>query len=199
MLSQDECRLLFFERIKGLPQGELLGIQDAFWLAERAHRGQFRDGGEPYITHPVAVALLLIDRGYRQKNTIIKALCHDIVEDTDAPTNLVIKVCGYENWVSLNTLSKNEPIFDSHTGRLIGRRKKSVAEYRDDMVVTLEENRLVKLADRTQNMSMMDCWPKERRVAYAQETREWILPIADITDTWFAERLRELVNKELAS
>lgn len=199
MTPEEKCRTVFFERIKGLLlQGELLNIQDAYWLAERAHHGQFREGGEPYITHPIAVALLLVDRGYHQKSILIKALCHDVVEDTDAPTDLVIKICGYEKWVSLNTLSNNEPVFESHTGRLIGRRRKSDAEYRGEIAITLEENRLIKLADRTHNLSTMDYWEKARRIAYAEETRDWILPIADITNAWFAEQLRKMVNKELA-
>lgn len=199
MMSEDECRTLFFERIKGLllPAGELLDIQDVYWFVERAHRGKFRDGGEPYITHPAAVALILVDRGYHHKNILIKALCHDVVEDTDAPANLIIKVCGYENWVSLNVLSKNEPIFEAHTGRLLGRREKSNTEYRGEMAIAFHEDRLVKLADRKHNMSTMDCWDKARRVAYAEDTREWILPIADATHSWFAKQLREAIQKEL--
>ena len=197
MTPEEDCRKSFFEKIRDLPAGDLLDIRDAYGFIELAHRRQFRDGGEPYIPHCAAVASLLFDRGYRDKDIIIVALGHDVVEDTDSPTSAVIAYCGHDNWKAIDLLSKNQPIFSPFTGQLLGRRNKSKREYFGELACGPKKVRLVKPADRVHNMRTMDIWPKERRVAYAQETQEWILPIADATDAWFAEQLRELVKKEL--
>jgi len=140
---------------------------------------------------------MLIDRGYRTKNPIIKGLLHDVVEDTNTPPHIIVRVCGHEIWTSLLVLAKYVPVFDPVTGQILGRYRKTDPEYFGELARAEAEDRLVKLADRLQNMGTMDPWDKERRIKYATETKEWILPIADATDSWFAERLHGAVKKEL--
>ncbi len=196
-MAPAENRLKFFERLATLPAGDLIEIQDAYWLAKNAHRLQERDEGQRYFEHPRAVALLLIERGYLDKSIITKALLHDVVEDTNTPTNVIVRVCGYETWKSLITLSKSVPVFDPVTGQLMGRYKKPLEVYFDELARAIIEDRLVKLADRLHNMSTMSVWTADRCAAYAEETQKWILPIAYATDEWFADRLREEVRKYL--
>ena len=199
MASAEMNRMKFFERIASLSVGDLLEIQDAYWLAKNAHRPQApRDTGERVFEHPRSVAWILIERDYLWKSILVKGFCHDIVEDTNTPTNIIVRICGYETWKSLVTLSKSVPVFNPVTGQLMGRYRKPLEVYFAELKQAVVEDRLVKLADRLHNMSTMDAWTKEHRMAYATETKEWLLPIADATDSWFAERLREMVAKELA-
>lgn len=190
-------RKKFFDHLAGLSAGDLLEIQGAYWLAKNAHRPDApRDSGERYFEHPRAVAMTLIKRNYRNKTAIIKALLHDVIEDTNTPPHIIVCICGREIWASLLILSKYVPVFDPVTGQIIGRYVKTPEEYYSELAKASEENRRVKLADRLHNMSTMDSWEKERRIKYATETKRWILPIANALDPWFAERLSEAIEKE---
>ena len=72
----------FFEQIKANPQYDSAKIEKAYLLAHDAHKNQFRRSGEPYIMHPVAVAKILFELGM-DNESIIGALLHDVVEDTE--------------------------------------------------------------------------------------------------------------------
>jgi (p)ppGpp synthase/HD superfamily hydrolase len=198
MVPAELNRMKFFERIANLPAGDLLEIQGAYWLAKNAHRPeQPRDNGERVFEHPRGVAWTLIERNYIWRSILVKAFCHDVVEDTNTPTNVIVKLCGYETWKSLVTLSKRVPVFNPVTGQLMGRYEKPQAVYFDEIAKASEEDRLVKLADRLHNMSTMEAWEPERRKGYAMETKTWLIPIAEATDQWFAEQLGESIKKEL--
>lgn len=197
MVPKEMNRKMFFERIGGLPAGDLLDIQNAYWLSKNAHRLQERDEGVRYFEHTRGVAWILIERGFLRKSIIVKAFCHDVMEDTNTPTSVIVGICGYETWKSLITLSKSIPLFDPVTGQLMGRYKKSPEVYYGEIAGAPEEDRLVKLADRLHNMGTMRVWTPEHRGNYALETREWIIPIAEATDLWFAEQLHRMVKKEL--
>lgn len=198
MAPAEMNRRLFFDCLAGLPAGDLLEIQGAYWLAKNAHRPQEpRDTGERVFEHPRAVATILIERGHRSKGSIIKALLHDVVEDTNTPPHVIVRVCGHEIWTSLLVLAKYVPVFDPVTGQILGRYRKTPEEYFGELAKADVEDRRVKLADRTHNMSTMSSWEKERRVGYAVETKEYLLPIADATDPWFAEQLHAAVKREL--
>ena len=87
------------------PKADLSIIEHAYTVAERAHTGQFRKSGEPYITHPVAVAQILADLGIGAK-TIAAALLHDTVEDTDYTLEMLRRDFGDEITMLVDGVTK---------------------------------------------------------------------------------------------
>ena len=81
------------EKIKNMPQEEQDRVRDAYTYAKEHHDGQFRKDGSPYITHPLEVAHLVADLGL-DADSIIAALLHDTIEDTDATHEEVAKRFG---------------------------------------------------------------------------------------------------------
>jgi len=190
----------FFERLGNLPHGDLRAVMLAYWLSKDAHRVQTRDDGGRYFEHPRAVALLLIEHGYRSGTVIVQALLHDVVEDTFVPPEAIVSLFGKEAWRGLFLLSKRVPTFDPVTGKLIGRTKKSDDEYYDDISSAEVGTRLVKCADRRHNLrTMSGSWARDRQIKYAAEARDRILPIAEKTDKRFASALQDTIADVLAS
>jgi (p)ppGpp synthase/HD superfamily hydrolase len=183
-------RAKFFDLLGGLPCGDLTQIQVAYWLAKNAHRPQApRDNGDRYFEHPRRVAITLIERGVRDKDIITIALLHDVVEDTNTPPQAIVDLFPNIIWKRLYILSKYVPIFDPVTGQIYERLKKPAETYYNTIAGADVAVRLVKLADRLDNLRDMQGWEPERRERYIAETREFILPIAERTEPWF---LREL-------
>ncbi|MBI3619132.1 HD domain-containing protein [Candidatus Peregrinibacteria bacterium] len=151
-------------------------IRQAFALGERLHRGQTRRSGEPYFTHPIAVALRLAEAG-ADVDTIIAALLHDVVEDTPI------------------TLDELDMLFDGDVRSLIdGVTKLSAADIADHpnldeqieslrKIFTLMQQDLriivIKLFDRLHNMQTVQYLPPEKGRALAKETRDVYVNIAD--------------------
>ncbi len=185
----------FFYSLPLMSLGDREEVQLAYHIAKDAHRKQLRDGGERYFEHARGVALILIERGVRPATAFIKALLHDALEDSFVPIAMYIQCFGIELYRSLDTLSKLIPVFDPITGKLRGRLKKPIAEYFAALAIASVEDRLVKLADRLHNLRSMGSWPIERQRKYVRETVEWLLPIADATDPWFAQQLRTEIAK----
>ncbi|MFH0890853.1 MAG: HD domain-containing protein [Candidatus Liptonbacteria bacterium] len=187
-------RSFFGDLLRGLPYGDLIQVQTAYWLAKNAHRYQpGRDNGDRYFEHPRQVAVLLIQRGYRGKDLLTTALLHDVVEDTNTPPNVIVDLFPNIIWEWLYVLSKCVPIFDPVTGQLHDRTKKPLAEYYDAISGACEEVRLVKLADRLHNLKTLDSWDSGRRSRYIAETRQFVLPIAEKTDPWFEEEIKRAI------
>ena len=152
---------------------EIVQIKKAFHFADEAHLGQYRHSGEPYITHPLAVAELCA--GWRlDAPSIMAALLHDVIEDTGCTkADLVDKFGGKvaELVEGLTKLDKLE--FQSHAeAQAESFRKMFMAMARDVRVI------LVKLADRTHNMRTLDAVPIAKRRRVAAETLEIYAPIA---------------------
>ena len=83
---------MLIDKIKDVGKSyDLDKIQAAYELAEKAHDGVFRSSGEPYITHPVAVAYILVEQFCMDTDTICAALLHDVVEDTDVGLDVIQK------------------------------------------------------------------------------------------------------------
>jgi GTP pyrophosphokinase len=157
------------------PRADGAMIERAYRVAERAHRDQRRDNGDPYIGHPVAVAQILA--GYRlDAATIATALLHDTVEDTG---------------VTLQDLSRE---FGADVARLVdgvtkltrleiqSERTKQAENFRKLVLAMSEDIRvlLVKLADRTHNMRTLHFVPQQqRRMKTARETMEIYAPLAE--------------------
>ena len=160
-------------KLSYLKPEEIVQIKKAFQFSDAAHLGQYRHSGEPYITHPVAVAELCATWRL-DAPSIMAALMHDVIEDTGCTkADLVEK---FSNKVAelvegLTKLDKLE--FQSHAeAQAESFRKMFMAMARDVRVI------LVKLADRTHNMRTLDAVPMEKRRRVAAETIEIYAPIA---------------------
>ena len=157
-----------------LPETDLQRIRSAFRLAEQAHSGQKRSSGEPYITHPISVALICAS-WQLDADALCAALLHDTLEDTavsQAELNQQFGRVVAEMVDGLSKLDKME--FGSReTAQAETFRKMLLAMARDVRVI------LVKLADRLHNMRTLDAVSRHRQVRIANETIEIYAPIAN--------------------
>ncbi len=150
-------------------------IEQAYELAARAHAPQKRDSGEPYISHPVAVAMILA--GYRlDAGSLITALLHDTIEDTTVTRAEIARRFGEETAGLVDGVTKltRLELQSDRTKQAENFRKLVLALSRDIRVL------LVKLADRLHNMRTLGSIPKlERRQRIARETMDIYAPLAD--------------------
>ncbi|HIS40309.1 MAG TPA: bifunctional (p)ppGpp synthetase/guanosine-3',5'-bis(diphosphate) 3'-pyrophosphohydrolase [Candidatus Aphodovivens avistercoris] len=148
-------------------------LQKAFAFASEAHKGVCRKSGEPYIIHPVEVAIILADLRM-DVETLVAALLHDTVEDTDVTDELVEREFGQHvdqlvDGVTKITRIEVESLSDKQAATI---RKMFVAMSRDIRVI------VIKLADRLHNMRTLGALPEDRRIFKARETLEIYAPIA---------------------
>jgi RelA/SpoT family (p)ppGpp synthetase len=157
-----------------LPPEQVARAQDAYDLAHESHQGQKRMTGEPYITHPVAVAGILADL-HLDGQTICAALLHDVIEDTPTAKDEIVARFGREVGELVDGVSKLDKVqFKSRKeAQVESFRKMILAMTRDIRVI------MVKLADRTHNMRTLGAMPAEKRRRIAQETLEIYAPIAN--------------------
>ena len=148
-------------------------IDRAYALAEKAHEGQLRATGEPYIIHPIAAATITVQLGM-DTDTVVTALLHDVVEDTDVTLEQIQKefgpdvanmVDGVTKLGQINYVSKEEQQAENV-------RKMLIAMAKDVRVI------IVKLADRLHNMRTIDAKPIESQRRKAHETMEIYAPLA---------------------
>jgi RelA/SpoT family (p)ppGpp synthetase len=163
------------EKLQGyLPPAEVERVQAAYDFAFQAHQGQRRRSGEPYITHPVAVADLLADLRL-DSQTLIAAILHDVMEDTPTLKDEITTRFGTEVADLVDGVSKLDQIqFKSRAeAQAESFRKMLLAMVRDIRVI------MVKLADRTHNMRTLGAMPPAKRRSIARETLEIYAPIAN--------------------
>jgi GTP pyrophosphokinase len=155
------------------PQAEAQLIRRAYEYAARSHRGQMRVSGEPFVTHPLNVALI-IARLHLDVPSIVTSLLHDVVEDTSTSLEEIERLFGAEVAQLVDGVTKVSKItFQSKAEKQAENfRKMIIAMARDIRVV------LVKLADRLHNMRTLGALPPERRVDIARETHEIYAPLA---------------------
>ena len=156
-----------------LKPDEVAQVKKAFQFADTAHLGQYRHSGEPYITHPVAVAELCATWRL-DAPSIMAALLHDVIEDTGSTKADLVEKFGTKVAELVEGLTKLDKLeFQSHAeAQAESFRKMFMAMARDVRVI------LVKLADRTHNMRTLDAVPMEKRRRVAAETIEIYAPIA---------------------
>ena len=180
------------------------GIDDellsrAFGFAEKAHRGQVRASGEPYFTHPIEVAHILADM-HLDPATIITALLHDVVEDTDVTLDMIQDQFTDEIANLVDGVTKLTRIEMKSDNKQAENFRKLVLAMSEDIRVLL-----VKLADRTHNMRTIDHISRaEKRVRIAEETLAIFAPLAErIGMTHFQNELEDrafaVVNPEMRS
>ena len=150
------------------------GIVKAYEFGALAHAGQTRLSGEPYISHPVAVAQSLADM-HLDPQTISAAILHDVVEDTDISIAEIEEEFGAEVAALVDGVSKLDQM------QFTSRAEAHAESFRKMMLAMIEDIRviLVKLADRLHNMSTLDAMPREKQARIARETLEIYAPIAN--------------------
>lgn len=153
------------------PKADLSIIEKAFEVAERAHRGQTRKSGEPYITHPVAVAHILAELGIGP-TTLAAALLHDTVEDTDYSLSQLRSDFGEEVAMLVDGVTKLDKVKFGDHAQAETVRKMVVAMSKDIRVL------VIKLADRLHNARTWGFVPEESARRKAQETLEIYAPLA---------------------
>lgn len=161
------------EKLNYLKSSELKLVRKAFQMADDAHLGQYRQSGEPYITHPLAVAELCAEWKL-DVFSIMSALLHDVIEDTGHTHEELVEVFGSKVGELVDGLTKLDKLeFQSHAeAQAESFRKMFMAMARDIRVI------LVKLADRTHNMRTLDSVSTDKRRRVAIETNEIYAPIA---------------------
>ena len=150
----------------------LLLIERAYEVAKSAHDGQLRKSGEPYITHPVAVAEILADIGL-DSSTLSAALLHDTVEDTNYSLDLVKKDFGTEVASLVDGVTKLDKLTYGPTAEAETLRKMVIAMSRDIRVL------VIKLADRLHNARTWQFVPAESASRKARETLDIYAPLAN--------------------
>ena len=156
-----------------LPPDKVAETQRAFIVARDAHSGQMRSSGDPYITHPVAVAGILADM-HLDHETLMAALLHDVIEDTHHNKEDLSKQFGETVGELVEGVSKLEKIHFSST------QEAQAENFRKMMMAMVEDIRviLIKLADRTHNMRTLGALRPDKRRRIARETLEIYSPIA---------------------
>ncbi len=155
------------------PDADLTGLDQAYDFAVSAHEGQSRKSGEPFVNHPIEVALILAEL-HLDTATLKAALLHDTVEDSDVTIATVRERFGDEVAELVDGVTKLgriefETLSEQQSNNL---RKMLIAMAKDIRVI------LIKLADRLHNMRTLAALPPERRVEKARETMEIYAPLA---------------------
>jgi GTP diphosphokinase / guanosine-3',5'-bis(diphosphate) 3'-diphosphatase len=153
------------------PKADLSVIERAYTVAERAHEGQKRRSGEPYITHPIAVAQILADLGIGSK-AVAAALLHDTVEDTAYTLDQLRADFGDEIAMLVDGVTKLDKVKYGDSTQAETVRKMIVAMSKDIRVL------IIKLADRLHNARTWGFVPAESAARKATETLEIYAPLA---------------------
>ncbi|MEV6022253.1 HD domain-containing protein [Streptomyces sp. NPDC052036] len=154
------------------PDADLEPLRRAYLLAESSHRGQMRKSGEPYITHPLAVTLILAELG-AETTTLTASLLHDTVEDTDVTLDQVREQFGEEVRYLVDGVTKLEKVDYGAAAEPETFRKMLVATGSDVRVMS------IKLADRLHNMRTLGVMRPEKQARIAKVTRDVLIPLAE--------------------
>ncbi|MBU1703551.1 RelA/SpoT family protein [Patescibacteria group bacterium] len=152
----------------------------AYDFAKKAHAGQKRENGEPFVSHPVSVAEILT-HFYVDEETLIAALLHDILEDTKFTYKDIEKRFGKNVALlvdGVTKLSKAQYPYDKAARKIESLKKFFRLGEKDLRVI------LIKLADRLHNMLTVKNLPAKRRIRFANETRDIYIPIANLLGIW---------------
>ncbi|MEU3881504.1 RelA/SpoT family protein [Streptomyces californicus] len=154
------------------PDADLAVLRSAYLLAESSHRGQKRKSGEPFITHPLAVTLILAELG-AETTTLTASLLHDTVEDTEVTLDQVEQQFGDEVRYLVDGVTKLEKVDYGAAAEPETFRKMLVATGNDVRVMS------IKLADRLHNMRTLGVMRPEKQARIAKVTRDVLIPLAE--------------------
>ena len=148
-------------------------IKRAFFLAKEAHQGVRRRSGEPYLLHPIAVAKIVIEEIGLGVKSVVAALLHDVVEDTDYTVEDIERIFGHKIASMVDGLTKMSGVFNADTS--------AQAEYFRKVLLTLSDDVrviLIKIADRLHNMRTLGYMPKDKQIKITGETIHLFAPLA---------------------
>ena len=158
---------------KVLNKGDKQLIRLAFDTALEAHKEMRRKSGEPYIYHPIAVAQIVTEEIGLGPTSVVAALLHDVVEDTDMTIGDIERLFGKKVAVIIDGLTKISGVFDHSSSLQAENFRKMLLTLSDDVRVIL-----IKLADRLHNMRTLDSMLREKQMKIASETAYLYAPLA---------------------
>jgi GTP diphosphokinase / guanosine-3',5'-bis(diphosphate) 3'-diphosphatase len=165
----------FIESLEAyMPAEQIEQVMRAYEFGATAHSGQTRMSGDPFISHPLAVAQILADM-HMDSQAIAAAILHDVIEDTETPISELDDQFGNEIATLVDGVSKLEQM------HFTSRAEAQAESFRKMMLAMIGDIRviLVKLADRLHNMKTMDSMPTDKQARIARETLEIYAPIAN--------------------
>lgn len=148
-------------------------IKKAFNIAMDAHKDMRRKSGEPYIFHPLAVAHICVDEIGLGTTSIVSALLHDVVEDTEVELSFIERAFGAKVSKIIDGLTKISGVFEQGTSQQAENFRKMLLTLSDDVRVIL-----IKLADRLHNMRTLGSMPRDKQLKIANETIYLYAPLA---------------------
>jgi GTP pyrophosphokinase len=156
-----------------LKSGDAKLIKKAFNVSLDAHRDMRRKSGEPYIYHPLEVALVCVEEIGLGTTSIVSALLHDVVEDTDWELEDVEREFGHKVMTIIDGLTKISGVFEYGSSQQAENFRKMLLTLSDDVRVIL-----IKLADRLNNMRTLGSMPRHKQLKIASETMYLYAPLA---------------------
>ena len=205
VIARDYADLLEAARKRCSDAKELEIIQKAFDFANEAHKGVRRRSGEPYILHPIAVAKIVVSNiglGYK---SIVAALLHDVVEDTDYTVDDLRSLFGDKVATLVEGLTKIKTVLDNEDK---AQQKSMQAENFKRILLTLNDDVrvvLIKLADRLHNCRTIEFMPEHKRDKILSETMFVFIPLAhrlglysvksEMEDIWLRFKEPEAFNE----
>lgn len=156
-----------------LKEGDTKLIKKAFNISLEAHKDMRRKSGEPYIVHPLAVAQIVVEEIGLGTTSIVSALLHDVVEDTELEIKDIEREFGSKVAQIIDGLTKIAGVFDHGTSQQAENFRKMLLTLSEDVRVIL-----IKLADRLHNMRTLDAMPKAKQLKIASETLYLYAPLA---------------------
>ena len=156
-----------------MQKGDKKMIRRAFDMALESHQDMRRKSGEPYIYHPIAVAQIAAEEIGLGTTSIVCALLHDVVEDTDITLEDIEREFGKKTAKIIDGLTKISGVFDYNSSLQAENFRKMLLTLADDVRVIL-----IKLADRLHNMRTMDFMPRDKQLKISSETVYLYAPLA---------------------
>ena len=205
VIAKDYADLMEAVRTRCTDPQELETVQRAFDFANEAHKGVRRRSGEPYILHPIAVAKIVVSNiglGYK---SIVAALLHDVVEDTDYSVDDLRSLFGDKVATLVEGLTKIKTVLDNEDK---AQQKSMQAENFKRILLTLNDDVrvvLIKLADRLHNCRTIEFMPEHKRDKILSETMFVFIPLAhrlglysvksEMEDIWLRYKEPEAFNE----
>ena len=156
-----------------LKEGDAKLIKRAFTIAMEAHKNMRRKSGEPYIFHPLSVAEICVEEIGLGTTSIVAALLHDVVEDTDIQLADIERTFGKKITSIVDGLTKIRGVFEYGTSAQAENFRKMLFTLSEDVRVIL-----IKLADRLHNMRTLDSMPRNKQLRVSSETIYLYAPLA---------------------
>jgi len=172
-IKTENVNALYEQLVKKAIVVDKAKLKDAFEVANSAHEGQLRESGEPYITHPLHVAIYLAEIGMDEE-TIIAALLHDVVEDTSIKLSTIKSKFGEDVALIVDGVTKLDKINFSTN-------EEAQAESIRKMVIAMSKDvrvLILKLADRLHNINTISFLPEWKQQNIASETLYVYSPLA---------------------